>query len=124
MFAEIVYPPDQEGQKIRRYQYETQAESYWVALDEIFRQFNHVNGDEEISIKGYKERSLSVGDVVWFPGQTSSWFICDNVGWKEVSKEFVRRYIEISTFSDRLMGLDFCVKRHPSLGPLLQAKED
>lgn len=53
-------------------------------LDHVFRECNHVNGNEWID--GKELRSLSVGDMVEINGTL---YVCCNVGWKRL-RELVK----------------------------------
>lgn len=59
------------------------ADDYDV-LDYVFRQCNHVNGQEWIH--GKKLRSLSVGDMVEING---SLYVCCSIGWQRL-RELVK----------------------------------
>jgi hypothetical protein len=55
-----------------------------AALEVLFRQLNHVDGNELISQSGYEGYpSFSVGDRVSFrgPGGWHRTFLCDGLGW-------------------------------------------
>jgi hypothetical protein len=55
-------------------------------LEEIFRQCNHVDGNEWIAEKPY--RSLSCGDdVIFLDGNTVERFHCDPAGWSKIEEK-------------------------------------
>lgn len=86
MQAEIHYVRDNEAEKRKRFKYETVEQEPMAALEEIFRQFNHVDGTEGIALKGYKARSMSIGDVVFFP-ETNAWYYCASCGWEQITQQ-------------------------------------
>lgn len=55
-------------------------------LEVVFGMFNHGSGIESELFLNSKCRSLSVNDVVLLNGK---YYLCESVGWKEVSAEFV-----------------------------------
>jgi hypothetical protein len=64
------------------------------ALEVLFRQLNHVDGNELISEPDFcaanpRLRSMSVGDTVTLrgPGGWRKDFVCEGCGWAEVSRE-------------------------------------
>lgn len=88
-----------------------------AALDEVYRQFNHVDGNEEISRKGYQARSLSVGDIVYLV-EKKAWHVCDGVGWRRAPICFVQSYLKTISFKDSMMGLDWVLGHFPDLQAL------
>jgi hypothetical protein len=88
------------------------------ALDEVYRQFNRVDGTEEISVKGYEARSLSVGDIVYLIDH-KAWYVCASSGWKKVPLKFVQPYLKTVTFKDSMMGLEWVLERYPELAKLI-----
>lgn len=60
----------------------------------IFRQWNHVNGDEFISEMGIEERSFSVGDMVKFPD--GKHYICKGCGFKELNQAEVETNLNLT----------------------------
>lgn len=82
-------------------------------LETVFRQFNHVDGSEHIA--KLPIRSMCIGDIVAFMDGGRK-FICEPMGWKQVSDEFVKAYLEAKIpFGDRLMGLEWVKKKYPYL---------
>lgn len=67
------------------------------ALEVIFRQCNHVDGNEWISKAGFKARSLSCGDLVTIDGRH---FICEGIGWLEVPQVMAEWVLANVTFRD------------------------
>lgn len=55
-------------------------------LETVFGMFNHGSGVESELFLNSKCRSLSVNDVVAVNGK---YYLCESVGWKEVTAEFV-----------------------------------
>ena len=55
-------------------------------LEAVFGMFNHGSGIESELFLNSKCRSLSVNDVVLLNGK---YYLCESVGWKEVTAEFV-----------------------------------
>jgi hypothetical protein len=69
-------------------------EIFEEALDILFRQLNAVDGTELISDPEFvadnpRLRSMSVGDVVTFraPGGVRKDYVCEGLGWAEISAE-------------------------------------
>ena len=62
-------------------------------LDELYitSHNHHTDGTEEISVRGYEARSMSVGDVVHFLSR-SEWYVCDSAGWRAVTEGFAYQY--------------------------------
>ena len=99
--AIVYYPPDELGDPSVMVAYEPQRGTINGILEEVFRQFNRVDGTEFISRYDLQIRSLSVGDVVYIDGRA---FICDMFGWAEVSGDFLDRWAQLS-FRDRQLGV-------------------
>ena len=93
--------------------YETVLDEPMTACDEIYRQFNRVDGTE-ISIKKYERRSMCKGDLVYFP-ELKDWFLCASQGWLKVSLEFAREWLSCIEFKDAMMGLDWILENKPQL---------
>ena len=55
-------------------------------LEVVFGMFNHGSGIESELFLNSKCRSLSVNDIVLLNGK---YYLCESIGWKEVTAEFV-----------------------------------
>jgi hypothetical protein len=69
-------------------------EIFEEALEILFRELNHVDGNELISDPDFRFanpnlRSMSVGDVVTFraPGGVRKDYVCEGLGWMEINVE-------------------------------------
>jgi hypothetical protein len=113
MLARIFYTKT-TGQSNEPMDYETNANNAIDACDEAYRQFNRVDGDEEITIKGYERRSMSKGDIVCFPNERT-WFLCVTEGWKPITDDFAQAWLGCVEFKDAMMGLDWCLTHKPGL---------
>lgn len=101
MKATIIYPGRFEEPQVFDFpisEYPTEDLDVYGVLDLIYRQCNHVNGEEWI--KGKKLHSMSVGDMVLLAcpfnrgnDTVTQLFICCGVGWKE-AREMVKDYID------------------------------
>ena len=116
MLARIFYTKT-TGQSNEPLSYETKAAESLVACDEVYRQFNRVDGTEEISKRGLERRSMSKGDIVHFP-EHKAWMLCMDAGWKEVTADFAQTWLKCVEFKDAMMGLDWCLANKPELAEL------
>lgn len=118
LYVSVIYPADLPHQpKSRRIYYrpETQ-ESDLAILEEVYRQFNHVDGSEFVAFVEPPVRSLSVGDVVAIEGVH---FVCVAFGWVKMKDDAVQDWINNTPFADRSflsMGLDKYEPKSDDLG--------
>jgi hypothetical protein len=110
MIIEVIYPLDQELDpkfgKTRIYEYEVPEYILEVVtpgdddviLSHIYREFNHVDGTEYISIAAIQDRSMSIGDMIEFP--EGKVYMVAPIGWREVNKD-ERAKIEAMDFRKR-----------------------
>jgi hypothetical protein len=118
MLAKIFYVRDNESQaQGATFDYETPWRDAAEAMAEIYRQFNRVDGNEEISKKYPEVRSLSVGDTVYFP-EWKAWYIYDLAGVRQVRLAFVKVYLKTVIFGDLSLGLDHLLDSRPDLKSL------
>ena len=112
----IIHYTKTTGQSNEPMSYETNA-APWneeTACDEVYRQFNRVDGTEEISKKGYQRRSMSKGDIICFP-ELKEWHLCVSEGWLKVTADFAKAYLGCVEFKDAMMGLEWCLANKPEL---------
>jgi hypothetical protein len=112
----VIYPADTKKSQDAHFFYvpPVSNDDSNAILETVFRQFNHVDGTEHIA--KLSVRSMCVGDIVAFMEEQGRKFICDSIGWKQVSKEFVDAYLEAKIpFADRMMGLKWVLKKYPYL---------
>jgi hypothetical protein len=92
------------------------------ALEVLFRQLNVVDGNELISSPEFQAdnprlRSMSVGDLVTFraPGGVRKDYVCEGLGWKEISAEeadWVVRNVTVRDFFGTLaMTKEYLAKK-------------
>ena len=82
MLAKVIYAqPWGNPNKFEEFEYHAESEKEAAALDEVFRQFNHVDGTEFVA--KLPIRSFSVGDSVFFP-DSGNRFLCEPIGWKKI----------------------------------------
>ena len=91
MKALVIYPRQFEETQVFDFpvdDFNTENMDVDSILDLIFRQCNHVDGNEWI--EGKKLRSMSVGDMVkltfdlGYLGERVDLFCCQNIGWKKL----------------------------------------
>ena len=85
MECTVIYPIDNDNPNndgtVKEFPFNTESNDKLEALEEIFRQFNVVDGSEHISTANLKVRSLSVGDLVKI-GDTH--YVCAPLGWRKL----------------------------------------
>lgn len=116
MLARIFYTKT-TGQSNEPMDYDANDAPLLHACEEVYRQFNRVDGDEEITVKGYERRSMSKGDLIYFP-EKKTWMLCMDAGWKEVTADFAQAWLKCVEFKDAMMGLDWCLANKPELAEL------
>ena len=116
MLAIILYTKT-TGQSNEPLEFECPTLSLDNACEHVFREFNHVNGDEEISRRGLERRSMSKGDIVHFH-EHKAWMLGMDAGWKEVTADFAQTWLKCVEFKDAMMGLDWCLANKPELAEL------
>lgn len=66
--------------------YKTDKEYLYGFCETLFAGMNHGSGQEFPWFQEARCRSMSVGDVVFFP-ETGNYFVCDSCGWAEITQE-------------------------------------
>ncbi len=72
----VRYAPD-DMKPFREYAYEAESDDILDALNEIYRQFNVVDGEEYISLNCPQERNIHIGDAIKIFGD---WYILASSG--------------------------------------------
>jgi len=120
MQVEVIYPADHPHRtEVRRipYRYEHQENppSHPAILEEVYRQFNHVDGEEFIAHVKPPIRSLSMGDMVRIDDQH---YVCASVGWTKLSKrqaEIWEKTVDFAARQSLVRSIPSLADEEPSL---------